>query len=238
MQGKFYAETPQVLAEFIKCGRVSKIIYSGWINDVPPLNHEKIIVAYNEDVPNPGIGNRNRQIKTSYNGLKLVQTKYAWKVRSDQLYPVESLDKYLDFFENHKDRDNKIFTPGLYTKEVFHIRDHMQIAKTSMVKRLWSCDYDKYEGPTDYNACLRAETYIVVNYLDFYSTAVMDMRLRWREYLLDCSPKRDVALAKSNEIMPKYFVPLPRVDFSWPKQFMSSYHYDYCAQVHGEYQSA
>lgn len=236
-QGKFLAETVEVLKNYLDVGL--QVIYSGWVGEACPVTHENLTVCYSEDLKNPGVGNRNRQIVSSAKGLSKVTTKYAWKVRSDQIYPTESIRQCLDFFFNHKDRDKKIFTPGLYTKEVYHFRDHQSLGKTSEVKRLWSCELDSYEGAVDYNACMRAETYIAVNYLDFYSSTVMGQRLRYREYLLDGAPKRAEALEKSNLIMPQYFVPMPRVELNWPRHagfHVGGYNYEACAQIYGEYQ--
>lgn len=233
-QGRYLPETIEAINSYLDYGL--QVIYSGWEGYPIPLTHRNLICCYSTDPVNPGVTNRNRQIVSSRRGLELVQTKYAWKVRSDQIYPVEAIKTYLDFFENHPDRDRRIFTPGLYTKEVFHFRDHQTLGKLSDIKRFWSCELDPYDGPPDYNAVIRSETYFVVNYLDFYCSAVMSMRLRWRDYLLDNSPKRLEALEKTNQLMPKYFVPMPRVLFYWPKHNMfNGYHYDYCEKVHGEY---
>ncbi len=234
VQGKLFPETPYVISLWADAG--FSAIYSGWTNEPLPMAHPRVLSCYSDDVK-PGVGNRNRQIQSSARGLHEVKTKYAWKVRSDQIYPVESINKCYDFFLNHDYRDKKIFTPGLYSKEVFHIRDHQTLGKTNELKKLWGCAFDKYDGPADYNVCLRAETYLVVNYLDFYSTTVMSMRMKYKDFLLDNSPKRDEALAKSEVIMSKFFVPFQKVEFSWPKHGMASYHYDYCEQVHGEWWS-
>lgn len=237
-QGKWLPETIEVIKNYLKAGLL--VIYSGWVGDPCPATHPQLVACYSEDPENPGVGNRNRQIVSSQRGLELVQTKYAWKVRSDQIYPIESINQCLNFFLEHSDRDKKIFTPGLYTKEILHIRDHQTLGLTKEIRKLWRCELDEYNGPVDYNQVTRAETYIVMNYLDFYSTAVMEMRLRWREYFLDNSPKRNEALEKSNKIMPQYFVPFPKIHFNWPKHegfHTGGYNYDACSKIYGEWWS-
>lgn len=235
-QGAINSCLQEVLTNYLDAGLL--VVYSGWTHEPCPFTHPNLVVCYSQDPANPGVGNRNRQIVSSRRGLELVRSKYAWKVRSDQIYPTLSVEKCLKFFDEHPDKDRRLFTPGLYTKEVFHVRDHQILGKTNELRRFWNCELDEYNGPADYNEVMRAETYLVVNYLDFYSSAAMNMRLNYREYLLDNSPKRAEALAKSNEIMPKYFVPFPKVDFKWRKHFGDGpYHYDYTSRVHGEWHS-
>jgi len=237
-QGKLCIETREVIQNYLNAGLL--VIYSGWTNEPCPFAHPNLVVCYSEDLVNPGVGNRNRQIVSSKRGLELVRSKYAWKVRSDQIYPTSSVEQCLKFFEEHPNRDNRIFTPGLYSKEVFHIRDHATLGKTNELRRFWNCELDEYNGTVNYNEVMRAETYLVVNYLDFYSSTVMNMKLNYKEYLLDNSPKRAEALVKSNEIMPKYFVPMPKIQMYWPKHsnlHIGGYNYDYCSKVYGEYQS-
>jgi|JI10StandDraft_1071094.scaffolds.fasta_scaffold07924_14 hypothetical protein len=239
VQGKCYHEcTYQIVLNYLQNPRISSVIYSGWDNTIFSLAHKKLVIVYNEDPKKPGDVNRNRQIVSSYNGLKYVKTKYAWKVRSDQIYGQDAINCYLDFFEKNFDENNpKIFTPGLYNKELFHIRDHQTMSSTSKVKEFWNCPLDEYDGPADYNICSRAEAYFVCNYLRWYDNTVSEVLSNKDRFLYDSAPERAEMLKYSNAIMPKYFVPFPKVSFSWPKHGMAEYHYDVCMRLHGEYWS-
>ena len=235
VQGPISAETPIVVQHYLENPRISRVIFSTW-TECFPLAHPKLTVVYNELPKKPGIGNRNLQIVSSYFGLILSQTKYSWKVRSDQIYDQACINTYLDFFEDQfNEKDPKIFAAGLYNKELFHIRDHNQISTTKKLIELWQCPLDEWIGPVDYTQCIRAEAYIVCHYLKRYSTAAFTALMEPKKYLLDNAPERAMMLERSNQVMPKYFVAMPKVNFSWPKHGMAQYHYELTSRMHGEY---
>ena len=237
VQGAISDVTPEVVQHYLDSSRIYRVIFSGWAGEFLPLTHKKLTITYNEDPRKPGIGNRNRQIVSSYFGVALSQTKYTWKVRSDQIYNQECINTYLDYFEDQFDEKYpKIFTPGMYTKELFHIRDHQTLSTTKKIKEFWQCPLDEWIGTVDYNQCVRAEAYIVCNYLKIYSTAAFLAISEPKKYLLDNAPERAKMLISSNRIMPNYFQAMPPVDFRWPRHFGSGpYHYETAKNLHGEW---
>ena len=86
----------------------SKIIFSTWENQILNSEYDLFKVIRNVD---PGSGYRdknksifnniNRQIISSLNGIRLVETKYAVKVRSDIYFNNNNLVSYISKYNNY-----------------------------------------------------------------------------------------------------------------------------------------
>ena len=92
----------------------SRIIVSTWVNQpTAHLDYDRLVVSedpgptvvgYGKTARNPKINNVNRQIVSTLNGLRRVETKYAVKVRSDIVF---NSDVFKIFFEKYPARDSR-----------------------------------------------------------------------------------------------------------------------------------
>lgn len=238
VQGPILNYTGHVLNNYIESPLISKVILSSWSNG-PFLEyeHEKLIDAYQLPIKNGGIGNRNLQIQSSHLGLNLVETEFAWKVRSDQIIPIATIEQIYRFIEERNKvgyNNQKLYVMGDYKTFPFHPRDHFFAGYTTNLKYLFDCPYDDYCGPVDYEKCTRAETWLGTNYLASFEPKVKYMLKQKEMYLYDKAEKVSEALELSNKLMPEYFHVLPRIQWSWPKHGLTSYHY-HVGQSLGEY---
>ena len=225
---------------------VNKVVVSCWDNDFPfILDQEKVKVVKSILPSNKGIGNRNCHIVSSFNGLKQVKTEFAVKVRSDQKISLDSMNL---MYERMMENPDKIGVLGFYKPFPFHPRDHSFWGRTSSLIELFDIPFDPswhhVSNPVDawphpgfYSYQTRAESYIASNYLAKKDGRVQIMLENPSIYLWDFAPRWDKALEISEEVMPKYFFPMPRIDMEWPKHNLSSYPYDSCAASYGEYQA-
>ena len=98
LQGQYSEFTNTIIENYLNLPFVSKIILSCW-NDDDPLKletlyekySERLIVIFNEKPFTYGDDNINLQIVSSYNGICKVDTEYAIKMRTDQLYDYDSM---------------------------------------------------------------------------------------------------------------------------------------------------
>jgi hypothetical protein len=128
-------------------GLVNNIIVSCWENDIVNEKQSSRIKYVRSSYPlTPGTCNKNLQITTSFAGIKLCETKFSAKMRSDQNYNYESMLKMYEFFmENYT--DDKIFVAGIFPSLVFHPRDHIYWGKTEDLHYLFNI-------PLEYNSLI------------------------------------------------------------------------------------
>ena len=81
--------------------------------------------------------NRNLQIVSSRNGLNLVTTDVAAKMRSDQIYTRESMERMMKFYFDNCENEKQLFVAGMYPNLLFHPRDHVFWGKTNSLKNLF-----------------------------------------------------------------------------------------------------
>lgn len=184
-------DTKTIITDYLNKGY--NIIYSGIVNYGLDITHPNLLLCYS-NFPDFDTDGRNTFIKTANKGLSASKTKFSWLIKSDELM---DLDNILLSFDKNK---RLMFTKKIYDNIPLAC-DLSLLGYTKDLLKLFSCDLDSYNE----DILVEPETYVIMNYLDFYSTAVMDMRLRWRQYLTCMAQDIDIALKKSNTIMKKYF---------------------------------
>jgi len=246
LQGPFNAYSAEIVNLYSELPWVGKIIISCWDGEITLENSlfdgNKIKVVSSLPLTNGSIGNRNAQLTTSHRGMSEVTTEFAVKLRSDQKISLDSMNI---MFERMIQTPDKIGTLGFYKSFPFHPRDHSFWGRTEELKELFTAPHDPswhhVSNPPDawphmgfYGYQTRAECYIASHYLARKDDRVKQMVENPHYYLWDFSPKWEDALKLSEELMPKYFYPMPRIDFEWPKHGLSAYHYDFAARHYGE----
>jgi len=222
---------------------VNKIIVSHWEGEYENPAFEDVKYVTSLPVSNMGINNRNAQIITSHRGLQEVSTEFCAKLRSDQKISLDSMNMMYNFMLK---RPNKICVAGFYRPFPFHPRDHMFWGKTCDVAEVFDIPLDKsthhvlsphdsWPNPGFFAANVRAECYIVSQYLAGKNSQVAQMVKNPQIFLCDFSPQWEDAKKLSDELMPKYFAPFPRIDFHWPKHNIYNYDYEGCARFYGEH---
>lgn len=241
LQGPYTEDTDEIITEYLKLSFVHRIIVSCWEDDLNPSDvatNPRVVFVRNKKPEYPGTDNRNMQIVSSRNGLKEVVTKYAAKMRTDQLYDLKSMIKMYDFFMSGQ-RDTKIFTGGMYPNLLFHPRDHIFWGLTESLKNLYACPLE-INGLADrinvskenlhkyYSFYTRAETYIGAHYLARFEEVINQYLLQPNLYLWDAAPRWAEAHILSTKLTPKYFTSFPRkgIDFKWKRKGWETYPYD------------
>jgi hypothetical protein len=240
IQGGTNSYTEEIVAHYQKLPWVHRIIVSTWNKSYLPVSADEVIVSL--PLSNNGIGNRNAQITTSYAGLREVTTDFAAKLRSDQKISLDSMNV---LYERMLTNQDKILTLGSYKPFPFHPRDHSFWGRTKNLIDLFDIphDHDSHEvsNPHDtwpypgfYAHHTRAECYIASQYLAKKDHRVKRIVEAPVQYLHDFAPCWEYSKEVSDELMPKYFLPAPKIDFEWPKHGMSAYNYDWAASHYGE----
>ena len=125
LQGQYEEYTDEIIDEYLKVPFVNNVIVSCWDNDRVDNYHSPRVKYTRSSYPlTPGTCNKNLQITTSFAGIKLCETKFSAKMRSDQKYDYASMINMYEFFmENHT--EGKIFVAGTFPSLLFHPRDHI-----------------------------------------------------------------------------------------------------------------
>ncbi|MFT6835366.1 MAG: hypothetical protein ACJA0H_001404 [Francisellaceae bacterium] len=179
IQGLVLDTTKTTVSSIRKIFPESYIILSTWIGqDTASISVDKIIE--NDDVggtvtrynkySKPHTVNVNRQIVSSFNGLKSVDTKYAVKIRSDNGLISRGMLKYFNVFDEHRDPNYTIFkqrivTSNYFAKEYmkglnipFYISDFFQFGETKDLIDLWDVElFDNYFFNNGLNGKLQHE---------------------------------------------------------------------------------
>tara|TARA_R110000751_G_scaffold263489_1_gene362745 strand:+ start:1067 stop:3193 length:2127 start_codon:yes stop_codon:yes gene_type:complete len=251
LQGPYSEYAYETAKIYINLDFVDRVILSCWEDDeVPVIQNEKITVLKNKYPDSRGTGNRNLQIVSSLEGLKLTTTEFVVKMRNDQRYNWDSMNKMKDIYEENKDIDityvsdeskphNKIFTAGNFPMYAFHPRDHIFWGHREDLIELFNIplelraigeivdipheDYWKY-----YDSYIRTESYIGAHYAAKFNEDVRKFLLKPQEYLYDNAPSYNQALDTSNQLYKQIFASFPRegIDLEWPKYDWWTYPYD------------
>ena len=251
LQGPMYDYSGDVIKHYGQFDFIENIIVSTWEADSIygfTKYDPKAKYLFNKDVPYPGIGNINRQLKSSLEGVKRASNDYVIKMRTDQLWYPESMYAMYEFFEEYKDTDlkrldddkkpyNKIFIEGHLQAWNFASNDHMFWGHKSDLIDLFDIPpyMAQYIGKWgDYTKHLRAECYISLNYYAKFDARVKHMLENMTEYCYDGAPKWTEANNVWYELSSRVLKPFKMKDlhFRWPKNNMEDYHWDY---VHKEY---
>lgn len=242
LQGPMHEYTPAIALEYSKLSFVNSVIVSCWDTDIEyKETPENIMVVRSKDVFYPGIGNRNRQIKSSRSGLNYVVTEYVAKMRTDQFVSIDSMHKlYNYYFDNNsieleytnKEKPyNKIGVHGICRDFAFHPIDHMYWGNTQDIIKFFDIEYDSTKISDDisvnqFNYYVRSETYITMPYICNFNSDIKNMIDNPKDYLYDNSIKKQETLDISSNIMDKIFTVFPKINLSWPKHGMHQYHYE------------
>lgn len=245
VQGTYNDYTGEIVRNYLNLDFVNRIIISCWENDIVNLTHDKICILQSKDVKYPGLTNRNRQIKSSYEGLKLATSEFSVKLRSDQKISLDSMKLMYNFYNNNKEQElcfsnglkpkNKICVAGIFKPFPFHPRDHIFWGNTQDLIDVFNIPYDNISINEDYTKYVRSEAYICMWYYARFDKDIERFINNPTNYLVDNAPLIKEALLKSDFLGPKIFKPFPRIDFAWPKHGLNSYHYNLTASQFGEY---
>jgi WavE lipopolysaccharide synthesis len=149
---KFFPESSVVLSTW-QGSDVSNLGYDSLVeNEDPGTPHTYLITGMRPIFNKPN--QINRQIASSFNGLKSVKTKYAIKIRSDFSLKSRSIVGCYEelaklFPKRNKDWtvfESPILSPNLYIRNpnhmmpfAYHISDMIHIGLTSDLLKLWDC---------------------------------------------------------------------------------------------------
>lgn len=250
LQGSFNHYSYEIAKHYLNLSFVNNIIISCWENDnISNCDNDKIIFIQSEDINPPGIGNRNRQIKSSLAGIKSVSTEFCAKLRSDQKISLDSMYLMFNFYKKHKEREitfydnylkpnNRICVAGIFRPFPFHPRDHIFWGNTKDLIDVFDIPYDNnIDTNPNYSLYTRAEAYIASWYYAKFDNDIYNYINNPQKYLVDDCPNIKEALLKSEFLGAKVFKPFPRINFEWPKHGLHKYHYDYTEKILGEYWS-
>ena len=252
LQGKYNENVIPIAEYYLELDFVNNIIISCWEGDnVPEITNDRIIVIKNEVPQQVGSGNKNLQIISSLNGLKKAETEFAIKIRNDQRYTHESMNKMYTFYEEYKEKKlsfyydekkpkNRICVLGNFAEFSFHPRDHLFWGNREDLIDLFALPLDtwaitdkiKFIQPEDYalyyEHFIRSETYIGAHYLANFNRTINYYLLDPKKYLYDNSEKYYETKNLSDQLTPQVFKAFPRegIDLEWYKYGWKTYPYD------------
>ena len=241
IQGQTSSYTQEIVDLYRTIPWVGKIIISCWNGDTE-IFADNVITIRSFPISNNGIGNRNAQITTSSAGIKEASSEFCAKLRSDQKISIKSMELMKNFMLKHSD---KICVMGFYKAFPFHPRDHSFWGKTENVAEVFDIPIDPITStilPHDawpeagfYSQHFRSECYIASHFLAKKEPSVKHMVDNPSTFIYDHAPRLQEAQDLNDQIMPKYFIPFPKINFEWPKHGLSNYHYDLAERIFGEF---
>jgi WavE lipopolysaccharide synthesis len=250
LQGPFDAYSYEIANHYLNLPFANRIIASCWQTDnISKFINDRIVFVQSDDVSLPGLANRNRQIKSSLEGLKKISTAFSAKMRSDQKISLQSMQIMHDFYEKHQERElhfynninkplNRVCVSGIFRNFPFHPRDHLFWGNTQDLLDVFNIPLDANSSTNqDYSLYTRTEAYIASFYYAKFDQEIENYINHPHLYLVDNAPFIAEAFAKSAILEAKVFKPFPKIDFEWPKHGLKQYHYDYTEKVLGEYWS-
>jgi hypothetical protein len=260
LQGPVSPETKETALNLLNYSRTNKVIISTWEGEnIDNFIDDRILVIYNKKLINPGKNNRNRQIYSTYEGLKMCCADIAVKMRTDQRYSLETLELMYNYFINNYKIDEKfvnnlgpkgaIFTITLYANFPFHPQDHLFYGFREDLLELFNIPLDSeyppedmLENPTDYGirtdflfTDTRPNTYIGMYYYSKFDTNIEHMVNNYREYIVDKAPRFNEAMVYDIKYKNKIFKAFPKLNVFWYKH-NRPYPYEW-GNIYGEYSS-
>lgn len=227
LQGNIDQATPEVIKNCLAASFVDRVIVSCWTTcQTDHLMQNRVLIVKSEDVENPGIGNRNRQIKSSLVGLFHTQTSDVAKLRNDQIISVSSLELMHEFYQTHKEPPI-IFVAGDFFPLPFHPRDHTFFGTRYNLIELFNIPYDP-QPPVfgeRYSEFTRAEAYLGMHYYAKRDKRAAAMAAEPQKYIVDNAPCYLEAKQLTTELRDKVFKVFPRIELSWPKHNLPHYPY-------------
>ena len=250
IQGQYNSYVDELINHYQQLYFINDVIVSCWEGDKAPAFREGAKFILSPTPEDPGTGNRNLQIKSSYEGLRAAKTKYAIKVRSDQKYSHACMMQMYNFFIDNKERQfsfindnakpkNSIITGGIFSPFPFHPRDHIFFGNREDLIDLFNIPHEtpnftekygiakQYESE-HYDKHIRTESYIGTHYCSNFNTKLKDFLEEPELYLHDGAKNIDQVLEISDEITHKIFKPVPSriLDIEWPKYEWTDYRVD------------
>ena len=248
LAGHYDQETSKIVDSYLELPFVNNIIISTWEDKwLTDWSDDERVIMVKSKKPSPGTDNRNYQIVTSQSGLDEVTTEYCARMRTDQKYTHDSMNKMYDYMCQNVEDNGSIFVAGIYPNLLFHPRDHVFWGKTQDIKNLFDVPLEK-DGFSDkmnipkeelwkyYDFFERTETYIGSRYCARFNRDIIKFIMKPDEYLFDNAEKWQDAYNISQEISKKLFKPFPRegIDLEWNRKGLQHYPYDDQKNGYGE----
>jgi hypothetical protein len=249
LQGPLQSYTARIADHYTKLPFVNAVVISCWetcpdIDDTMiDWENPKIYVLKSKDVEFPGSWNRNRLVKSSYEGIKATAADYVIKMRGDQIVSLESMAKLYDYYFNkHKVNPKyfgeepkplaKIGIMGMCKDYPYHPIDHIFWGRREDLLTLFGIEYDMswydeaaLKRPYE-ELYTRSEVYLTTPYVGKYNKEAAKHLIDADTYLKDRASKASEALNTSQEVMEELFLLFPKIQLQWPKNGMQQYHYD------------
>lgn len=242
LQGQCTPYTVETAKIYSALDFVNLVIISCWEGDtVDVITHNKIKVVKTKTPVNPGTGNVNLQLLSSYTGVLNSTSPYVMKVRSDQRYTVDSLKSIFEYFIQNKylpsqssvtsfKPKGRIFTRGIFETFLFHPNDHLFLGHRQDLLELFNIppythniseiiDLEKKDLWKYYDSFIRGESYIGAHYCANFNLEVNKYLLEPNQYLHDNAPKWEEAYNLSSKLVKQVFKSLPKstIDLIWNK---------------------
>lgn len=249
LQGPVHPYTEEIANHYSVLPFVNCVIVSCWENS-PAFNsnNPRVFQIHNQDVPFPGSWNRNRLIKSSYEGLKVAPSEYAIKMRTDQVVSHSSMESLYQYYHQKKDATiqridgtptEKIGVMGICSDFPYHPIDHVMWGRTQDLVDFFNIPHDMswYDeqaiGKSYGEIYTRSEVYITTPYIAKFSLLAQKHLSDPDKYLKDKAEGVEEALAESKRILDDILLVFPPFQMQWPKNGMAQYHYDVMATEQG-----
>ena len=154
IQGAISDETKKVIGSVKKFLPHSEIILSTWMkSNVENLKYDKVIFSQDPGATvfrlNGQKHNLNRQILSTFNGVKNAKRKYILKLRSDTILVNKNFLKYFDMFPKrdlkYKIFNKRIIITNIYTRNsspefkcLFHPSDWVMFGLSQDIYKMWN----------------------------------------------------------------------------------------------------
>lgn len=232
LQGALQEFTIQTAEIYLTLDWVNNVIISCWesCGSIPNKN-PRIIILQNKDIKNGSTKNRNRQIISSREGIKIAETYFVYKLRSDQIIHPSSLNEMHEFYMKFNKRkksflndeskpNNRICVGSIFTQFPFHPKDWWFFGNKQDLLEMLDIPLDEsLDNKEDYTKTTRSETYLFHFYCKNFDERVQKMIDNPEIYLYDGSVKTNESLLVSSEILQDIYKVMPPVHFLWPKYF-------------------
>ena len=258
LQGPLHSYTAKIADHYTKLPFVNCVIISCW-ETCPDINssmlnweNPRIFVLKNKDPEFPGDWNRNRMIKSSFEGINSSVSDYVIKMRSDQIVSYNSMMMLYEYYFKRKDIDlkflgdtklphSRIGIMGICRDFPYHPIDHIFWGHREDLLNLFGIEHDlsnmkdkNLSEPFEYgDVFVRSEVYLTAPYVAKFSEDAANHVKNPDVYLKDKSEKRSEALETSKKFMDRVFMVFPKIEMQWPKNGMAQYHYDVMATERG-----
>lgn len=243
LQGPIYDCTAEYISNYCELEFIENIIVSTWRYESSKITNSfgpKVKLIFSEDVEHPGIGNVNRQLKSSLEGVKMASNTNVIKIRTDQFWFQESMYLMYEFYNKYKNTDirriddaqkpyNKIFVSGYIPIWNFGCSDHIYWGHKSDMIDLFDIPCNLNTN-TSYLRQIRAECYIALNYFAKFDIRIKNMLDNLHIYCYDSAPKWKEANEIWIELSSRIMKPFATKDLhmKWPKyNLMEDYHWDF-----------